>query len=84
MGIVPGLVMCAVTASFAHRKGFNPLLWILGGGLLGLILLAIMPSANAPEISYEQKQARVKNGNIAGGILSAVVVVLLVVLFTMI
>ena len=80
MGIFTGIAMCVGLAMWASRKGFNPALWFLGGGLLGIIVLACMPSATKPGITGEQAHSRTVAGNIAGGVLSGLVAVVLVLL----
>jgi hypothetical protein len=73
MGIIPALAMCIGLAVWASKKGFNPVLWFFSGGLLGVVVLALMPSANAPDISLEVADSRRRNGNIAGGIIVGIV-----------
>jgi hypothetical protein len=83
MGFVMPIVMCIATAVLASKKGFHPALWFMGGGLLGLILLAVLPSANAAGITSDQVASRTKTGNIVGGVLTSLVVVALIVLVGM-
>ena len=69
-----------VMAVIAHYKGFNPLLWIVAGGIPGLLILLFLPSANEKGISDEIKEARSKRGNTVGGVISILAVVLIVVM----
>lgn len=53
-------------AVIASKKGFNPLLWILAGGIPGFIILLCMPSANARGIDDDTRVNRRRRGNIVG------------------
>jgi ABC-type Mn2+/Zn2+ transport system permease subunit len=35
-----------INAFIANAKGFNPILWFFAAGLLGLIVVSVLPSAN--------------------------------------
>lgn len=85
MPIILLLVFGTINALIANKKGFNPLLWFFAAGLLGLIVLGIMPSANSvkesqPELYLKRK----KDGNVAGGIIlgiAALAVIILIISF---
>ena len=79
MGLIIGIVVAIIMAIIAYKKGFNPLFWILAGGLIGLIVVCLMPSANAPEIDEKERDARRRRGNITGGVLSAIIVVVILI-----
>ena len=58
--LVLSLVAPAVLAA---RKGYDWYCWVLGGSILGLLVLATLPYANAPETSPEQQAAARLRGN---------------------
>jgi hypothetical protein len=82
MGIIIFIVFGIINALIANSKGFNPFLWFFAGGLLGLIVVLILPSANAalPE-DQELYETRRKNSNIAGGIILGLALLLVVIAF---
>jgi accessory gene regulator protein AgrB len=83
MGILRFLVFGLITAYFAQRKGYNPLCWILSGGLVGLAVVAFLPNIKQMESDEETKKAKLKKGNTIGIVMSAIIVVLTVVLSIM-
>ena len=68
-----------VMASLALHKGFKPSRWCLAAGPLGFIILLFMPSANAQGINEYTRKALVDRGNIVGGVLSAISVILFLI-----
>ena len=55
------VVAGGVNALIAKLKGFNPFLWFFTAGLLGLILVVLLPSAKKVEKGteeYNQRRAR--------------------------
>lgn len=58
---------------------FKPRMWVLAGGLLGFLILVFLPSANAKEIDEETIARRRKNGNTAGGIITALAIIVVIV-----
>jgi|WetSurMetagenome_2_1015567.scaffolds.fasta_scaffold663136_1 hypothetical protein len=40
------LLLFSLNAFIAYKKGFSPLIWFLSGGLPGLIVILLLPSAN--------------------------------------
>jgi len=82
MQIVFFLIFGTINSLIATKKGFNPFIWFFAAGLLGLIVLAFLPSANAvlPENIelYEQRRAA---GNKAGIIILCIGAVVLLLLF---
>jgi MFS family permease len=82
MQIVLFLVFGTINALIASKKGFNPFIWFFAAGLLGLIVLAFLPSANA--VLAENKELyeeRKKAGNRAGIIILCIAAVLGLFLF---
>lgn len=61
---------------FAHYKGYNPLFWIFSLGMVGLLVLLLMPSARPHMDDSDEilgaKRDRARLGNYVGGALSAV------------
>jgi hypothetical protein len=82
MQIIFFLIFGAINAFIADRKGFNPIIWFFAAGLLGLIVLAIMPSANEVlEDDEELYLKRKRAGNTAGLIILGVAVLLILSIF---
>jgi len=40
------VLLASLNAFIAYKKGFNTLIWFLSGGLPGLIVILLLPSAN--------------------------------------
>ncbi len=67
------IIVCLVMPPYcAYRKGYNPVAWVLAGGLIGLIILGFLPYTNKPEIPAEEQTRRKSTGNFLGVILSSV------------
>jgi hypothetical protein len=67
------LLICAVTAALAWRKGYHPALWFFSGGIIGLIVLAFLPYVNdKSKLPEEERAAKLKSGNTIGGVISAI------------
>ena len=66
--VVAGLM----TAGLAARKGYNPVIWFFAANIVGLIALAFLPAANAPDLWDSERAERTKRGNIIGGILAGI------------
>jgi zinc transporter ZupT len=80
MALVVAVVVCVITAALAARKGYNFFLWFFAGGLIGLCTLACLPFANRADASDETNAALRHRGNVIGGVLSGVCLVLGIVL----
>ena len=55
------VVTGGINALIAKLKGFNPILWFFTAGILGLILVVLLPSARKVEKGteeYNQRRAR--------------------------
>jgi hypothetical protein len=74
-----GIVIVVITCLLARERGFNPWLWVLTAGVLGLVFLLGIPSAKAPGINDEERAKRRRTGDTVGGVISSIVAVLLVV-----
>lgn len=71
------LVFGIINAIIAHKKGFNPLIWFFASGLLGLIIVCIIPSAKELfEFEPEEYLKRKKTGDTVGLILVSLSVIL--------
>jgi hypothetical protein len=64
----------------ARSKGYNPWLWFCAAGLLGLIVLAVLPDLTKEGLNEEEKSAKKKTGDILGAVVSALAVLLGIVL----
>jgi hypothetical protein len=79
MGFIIAVVICAITALFADRKGFNPAYWFLAAGCIGWVVLALLPSANAQSLGAEEKVRRKRLGDRVGFYISAVAFVFILI-----
>ena len=67
------LLLCFVApALLAARKGYAWYLWTFACGVLGLVVLAFLPFANRPDVSEGVNHSRRQTGNIVGGVLTAI------------
>ncbi len=85
MQIVLFLIFGTINAIIASKKGFNPIIWFFAAGLLGLIVLAFMPSAKAilsenEELSEQRRVAGNRAGIIILVIAAALILVTIIVL----
>jgi accessory gene regulator protein AgrB len=80
MRLIISVVIMIAMGLIAYKKGFKPWLWILAGGIPGIIVLAFMPSAKAEGIDDATREKRRKNGNITGAVISAIAIVIMVAL----
>ena len=83
MSLVIFIVCGCINMLIAKKKGFNPFAWLLAAGFLGLIVIALMPAANAEGIDEALRPSRRKTGNTVGIVLSALGVVLMVILMSL-
>ena len=57
----------------AYKKGFNPLIWFLAGGILGLIAILLLPQAKKyRKTDLNEYYKRRKTSNIVGLIIIAI------------
>lgn len=82
--LIFGIIVMAVMGVIADKKGFNPWAWVLAGGLIGVIILLALPSANADGLDDATRDARAKRGNTVGTVISALAVVLIVVILAVV
>jgi hypothetical protein len=84
MKIVLFLIMAGINFYIADRKGFNPWAWILAAGFLGLLVIALLPSANDPDLDIEIMEKRRRTGTNTGigisiaGILISLILILVI------
>lgn len=80
LGIVILLVFGVIMALLAGRRGYNPALWFLAAGIIGLLILAFLPFVNEKsELPESQRQSKKKTGDIIGGVISAISVIILLI-----
>ena len=69
--------ICILTAKRADEKGYNPALWFLAGGPLAVVILALLPDLiGKSALSAEDRRAKKKTGDIVGGSISGIAVLL--------
>ncbi|MFQ5708487.1 MAG: hypothetical protein ACE5HO_13600 [bacterium] len=78
------IVVAVTMAMIASKKGFNPLLWVLAGGIPGFFILLFLPSANADGISEATREIRIKRRNIVGAVITTIAITVLIGLLAMI
>ena len=79
IGILLFLVICAVTAALAWRKGYHPARWFFAAGIIGLLILAFLPYVNDKSpFSEEERAAKLKTGNTIGRVISAIAIIIAV------
>ena len=62
-----------VNVFIAYKKGFNPLIWFLAGGILGLIVILLLPPAKKfRKTDLNEYYKRRKTSNIIGLIVVAI------------
>jgi hypothetical protein len=62
--------------TLAKKKGYTPWLWFCAAGLLGLIILSVLPDLTKEGLSEEEKAAKKKTGDVIGGTISALAIIL--------
>jgi hypothetical protein len=67
MGAIIGIVLFGIPAVIiAGVKGFKPLRWLLAFGLIGLIVVAALPSAKDKDVTDEVQKLRAAKANRIG------------------
>jgi cytochrome bd-type quinol oxidase subunit 2 len=79
MIITIALVICAITAALAARKGYNPACWFFAAGIIGLLILAFLPFVNKGDLSEEEARSKRNAGNIIGAVISVIAVVFMLI-----
>jgi hypothetical protein len=81
MGAIIGLILFGIpSVIIAGSKGFKPFRWLIAFGLIGLIVVAFMPSAKAAGISPEEAQQRSERANRIGALMTGLNVGLTILL----
>ncbi|MGB5158941.1 hypothetical protein [Desulfobacterium sp. N47] len=78
MEITFSIIIVIIMAYIASRKGYNPWLWILAGGIPGFIILLCMPSAAASDINEAIRRRRRIAGNTVGGLIGGGVIAVII------
>ena len=83
VGIVLGVFICVATGLLAARKGYNFFLWVLAGGIIGLLILAFLPFVNNKSdiADADEKSRLASRGNRVGGVISVIAVLMLLAPF---
>jgi L-asparagine transporter-like permease len=78
------LIFGVINAFIAKAKGFNPVLWFFTAGFLGLIVVALLPSAKKAEEDTEEYNHRKSRANWWGYVIlifAAVVIIIQIITF---
>ncbi len=79
IGLILLVVFGPINVIIALIKGFNPVVWFFGAGILGLIVILFMPSARkvkkTDEVLYKKRK---EDGNNAGYIMLGVVILAII------
>ncbi len=81
MRLIISIIIMIIMATIANKKGFNPWLWFLAGGIPGFIILLVLPSANAEDIDKEIILKRKKIGNNTGAVITTIAIIAIVIVF---
>lgn len=76
-----GLIIGIITAGFAYHKGYNPFLWLLTLGLIGLTAMAFLPKVDPQTLTAKDAEYQRWVGNWWGGGLTILNLVLLAAAF---
>lgn len=76
--MIANAIFGVISWIIARKKGFNPWCWIVAMGILGLILVACLPSANKAGIDDAKRQ---KRKNLARTIGTSLSVLFCIILF---
>jgi hypothetical protein len=66
--MIIGIIFCLCTGLFARERGYSFLAWFLAGGLIGLLVIAMLPNAHEvkrPMTSDEVARLK-RRGNYVG------------------
>jgi hypothetical protein len=55
-GLMIAMVIAPITSCIAWKKGYNPFLWFFTGGIIGLVALLLLPSANRFTQTIDEKK----------------------------
>lgn len=83
-----GISLALGTAGFtssenAKKKGYDPLIWFFAGlNILGILIMMFLPNLEKfKELPDEERQAKQKRGDMIGGVLAVISVILIIILF---
>ncbi len=76
--LLAGVMPLVATPLIAWSKGFKWYFWLFASSLFGLLVVAILPSANRPGLTAEEQHQRRQKGNRAGSGMAMLTVGLLV------
>jgi hypothetical protein len=67
MGAIIGIIIFGIpSAIIAGSKGLKPMRWLIAFGLIGLITVLVLSSANAQGITDEERARRAARGDTIG------------------
>ena len=75
------VVLTLIVMYVANKKTFNPWMWLLAGSPLGLIVVALLPSADSKGTDTATCEKRRKRGNTAGISVSILQVIIALYLY---
>lgn len=71
MWIIVFIVVGALNGLLAWRKGYSFIIWFFAVGLIGLLIVCLLPYANEPHQSLSEQEELQKKGNMYGLIIIA-------------
>lgn len=81
---IVGIIIAIGTAWWAHSKGYAWYFWVLAGGLIGMIALAVLPDLNKGTFTPEELEKKRKTGNYVGLGISIFAIIVIVFLLTLV
>ncbi|MCB0189758.1 MAG: hypothetical protein KDE31_36050 [Caldilineaceae bacterium] len=82
VSIIASLFLGALSASVAKKKGYNPVIWFLGGtGILGLIVISVLSDTESLHETAQQPEKR--KGNIIGALMILISLLGIVFVFSL-
>lgn len=73
----------SASSESAKKKGYDTVIWFFAGlNILGVLIMMFLPNLEKlKELSDEERKAKQKKGDITGGVLAVISVILIIILF---
>lgn len=66
----------------AKKKGYDPVIWFFAGlNIFGILIIMFLPNLDKfKELSDEERKSKQKKGDVTGGVLAVISVILMIIL----